>query len=64
VEEANLANNVSLLRKVLDDDRQDIKYIETVPKWGYRFTAKVTDTGVVSEIPAAVDTAPTPAFHR
>ena len=61
VEEANLANNVSLLRKVLDDDRQDIKYIETVPKWGYRFTAKVTDAGVVSEIPAAVDTAPTPA---
>ena len=61
VEEANLANNVSLLRKVLDDDRQDIKYIETIPKWGYRFTAKVTDAGVVSEIPAAVDTAPTPA---
>jgi DNA-binding winged helix-turn-helix (wHTH) protein/TolB-like protein/Tfp pilus assembly protein PilF len=60
VEEANLANNVSLLRKVLDDDRQDIKYIETVPKWGYRFTAKVTDTGVVSEIHTAVDTAPTP----
>jgi TolB-like protein/DNA-binding winged helix-turn-helix (wHTH) protein/Flp pilus assembly protein TadD len=41
VEEANLANNVSLLRRVLDDDRQVCKYIETVPKLGYRFVADV-----------------------
>lgn len=41
VEEANLANNISLLRKVLDDDRQGSKYIETVPKRGYRFVASV-----------------------
>jgi DNA-binding winged helix-turn-helix (wHTH) protein/TolB-like protein/Flp pilus assembly protein TadD len=41
VEEANLANNISLLRKVLDDDRQVSKYIETVPKRGYRFVATV-----------------------
>ena len=43
VEEANLANNISLLRKVLDDDRQECKYIETVPKSGYRFVATVTE---------------------
>ena len=42
VEEANLANNISLIRKVLDDDRQEGKYIETVPKSGYRFVAAVT----------------------
>lgn len=41
VEEANLANNISLLRKVLEDDRQMFKYIETVPKRGYRFVASV-----------------------
>jgi DNA-binding winged helix-turn-helix (wHTH) protein/tetratricopeptide (TPR) repeat protein len=42
VEEANLANNISLLRKTLEDDRQGSTYIETVPKSGYRFVAKVT----------------------
>ena len=51
VEEANLANNVSLLRKVLDDDRQEGKYIETVPKSGYRFVAAVTN---LSTVPVAV----------
>ena len=43
VEEANLANNVSLIRKALDDDRQESKYIQTVPKSGYRFVAEVRE---------------------
>jgi TolB-like protein/DNA-binding winged helix-turn-helix (wHTH) protein len=34
VEEGNLTNNISLLRKALGEDSQ---YIETVPKRGYRF---------------------------
>jgi DNA-binding winged helix-turn-helix (wHTH) protein/tetratricopeptide (TPR) repeat protein len=38
VEEVNLANNISLLRKVLGDK----SYIQTVPKTGYRFVAAVT----------------------
>jgi DNA-binding winged helix-turn-helix (wHTH) protein/TolB-like protein/Flp pilus assembly protein TadD len=40
VEEANLTNNVSLLRKALavDDEHQ---YIKTVPRRGYRFVAEV-----------------------
>ncbi len=50
VEEANLANNISLLRKVLDDDRQVCKYIETVPKSGYRFVATVTAPAAVTDI--------------
>lgn len=37
VEEANLTQHVSLLRKLLDDGT----YIETVPKFGYRFSATV-----------------------
>jgi Tol biopolymer transport system component/DNA-binding winged helix-turn-helix (wHTH) protein len=41
VEEANLAFQVSALRKALGDDREDTKFIETVPTRGYRFIAPV-----------------------
>src|SRR5690242_20225558 len=37
VEEANLAQHISLLRKVLGESRGEARYIETVPKRGYRF---------------------------
>jgi pimeloyl-ACP methyl ester carboxylesterase/DNA-binding winged helix-turn-helix (wHTH) protein len=40
VEENNLAQNISILRKTLGESR-DTKYIETVPKFGYRFVARV-----------------------
>src|SRR5215471_19632959 len=43
VEEANLAQNVSALRKALDDKNGGAQYIETVPKGGYRFAAAVVD---------------------
>jgi Tol biopolymer transport system component/DNA-binding winged helix-turn-helix (wHTH) protein len=42
VDEANLAYNVSTLRKALADDAVPHRYIETVPKRGYRFVALVT----------------------
>ena len=41
VEEGSLARNVSTLRKVLGDDRGEPRYIETIPKRGYRFVAPV-----------------------
>ncbi len=41
VEEGNLAVIVSVLRKALNDDRGQHKYIETVSKRGYRFVAEV-----------------------
>lgn len=41
VEESNLARNVSTLRKALDDDANNSKYIETVPWRGYRFIAGI-----------------------
>jgi DNA-binding winged helix-turn-helix (wHTH) protein/tetratricopeptide (TPR) repeat protein len=41
VEENNLAVNIWALRKILGETYSDRKYIETVPKRGYRFTAKV-----------------------
>src|SRR5499433_868182 len=42
VEEANLASNISQLRKALGDGENGQRYIETAPKRGYRFVAGVT----------------------
>ena len=41
VEEANLTQNIFLLRKALGDDRTGPKYIETVARRGYRFVGPV-----------------------
>jgi pimeloyl-ACP methyl ester carboxylesterase/DNA-binding winged helix-turn-helix (wHTH) protein len=44
VEENNLAQNISALRKALDEEGvRPQKYIETVPKRGYRFIADVRE---------------------
>jgi DNA-binding winged helix-turn-helix (wHTH) protein/Tol biopolymer transport system component len=43
VEEANLVNNISLLRKVLGEDSTGGGYIQTVPRRGYRFVAGVKE---------------------
>lgn len=40
VEENNLAQNISYLRRILGESK-DAKFIETVPKFGYRFVAPV-----------------------
>ena len=50
VEEANLAYNISALRKVLDDGSGGESMIQTVPTKGYRFFAPVT---VSKPMPAA-----------
>jgi DNA-binding winged helix-turn-helix (wHTH) protein/TolB-like protein len=65
VEEVGLARNISLLRKALGDDAE--AYIETVPKRGYRFTAKMNDTAsergdpAPAEMPAVRDRAGLPS---
>jgi TolB-like protein/Flp pilus assembly protein TadD len=43
VEEANLSVNVATLRKALAEGTGESEYIETVPKRGYRFVAKVVN---------------------
>ena len=43
VEESNLTNNVYALRKMLGQEENGPRYIETVPKRGYRFTASVKE---------------------
>jgi serine/threonine-protein kinase len=51
VEEANLAYNVSALRKALGDGQEGEQFIQTVPTRGYRFVAPVRE---VSAGPPAV----------
>ena len=41
VEEKNLTQNISTLRKVFREKQKNVKFIETVPKRGYRFVAEV-----------------------
>ena len=45
VEDATLARNISDLRKALGESAGEARYIETVPKAGYRFIAFVTQPG-------------------
>jgi TolB-like protein/DNA-binding winged helix-turn-helix (wHTH) protein/Tfp pilus assembly protein PilF len=59
VEESNLAQHISILRKALGDGEEGFQYIETVPRHGYRFIAEVRelsgiapDTGVLSDSPS------------
>src|SRR6476619_674261 len=39
VDEGNLASNIKVLRKALGDDAGKPRFIETVPRRGYRFIA-------------------------
>jgi pimeloyl-ACP methyl ester carboxylesterase/DNA-binding winged helix-turn-helix (wHTH) protein len=50
VEENNLAQNIHLIRKSLGEGSEGVKYIETIPKRGYRFVA---DVEVLTEPPPA-----------
>lgn len=43
VEEATLAQNVFILRRLLGETPTETRYIETVPRQGYRFIAKVRE---------------------
>jgi DNA-binding winged helix-turn-helix (wHTH) protein len=43
VEEANLSVNIASLRKALEERDSEQQYIQTVPKRGYRFAARVSE---------------------
>jgi Tol biopolymer transport system component/DNA-binding winged helix-turn-helix (wHTH) protein len=53
VEDNRLSDNISILRKFLGDTSKNSKFIETVPKYGYRFVAEVRQ--VSDELVAVVD---------
>lgn len=58
VEEIALAGNISDLRKALGEGTDGQKYIQTVPKSGYRFVAQVTlvDTSLPAQVASASNT--------
>src|SRR6185503_8205791 len=43
VEENNITVSMSMLRKTLGEDRDNPRFIETVPRRGYRFVAEVVE---------------------
>lgn len=51
VEEVNLANTISLLRKAMGEGAHEHRFIETVPRRGYRFVAAVQKSeGSIAEL--------------
>jgi uncharacterized delta-60 repeat protein len=52
VEDGNLTVTISMLRKALGENDNGRKFIETVPRLGYKFIADVRE--VVEEVPALV----------
>lgn len=50
VEESNLTFTVSLLRKALNDNKQNSRFIETVSKRGYRFVGEVREIPIKYEL--------------
>ncbi|MCM3869883.1 MAG: winged helix-turn-helix domain-containing protein, partial [Pyrinomonadaceae bacterium] len=48
VEDSNLTQNIFTLRKILGETAEGLKYIETVPRRGYRFVAPVDEVVEVS----------------
>src|SRR5262245_61234682 len=71
VEENNLNQNITTLRKLLGDSRQESQYIATIPGLGYRFVAEVRKVeesspklgvrglGTALEVPSSDTKAPT-----
>lgn len=52
VEEGNLTQNISLLRKALGETPGGVQFIETVPRRGYRFVAEIKETSNGTSAPA------------
>lgn len=53
IEEGNLSRHIFNLRQVLGDSPEGRKYIETIPRRGYRFVAAVHEDGESAALPHA-----------
>jgi Tol biopolymer transport system component/DNA-binding winged helix-turn-helix (wHTH) protein len=53
VEENNLTYNIKMLRRALSDDAAKPRFIETVPRSGYRFIAEIIEPEVTTPSPPA-----------
>jgi DNA-binding winged helix-turn-helix (wHTH) protein/energy-coupling factor transporter ATP-binding protein EcfA2 len=49
VEEGNLSQNIFVLRKILGDDGNSNRFIQTIPRRGYKFLAQVRRMDVASD---------------
>lgn len=54
VEESNVSHNVYLLRKALGEETNGARYIETVPRKGYRFVAPVREVAPAGAVETVV----------
>ena len=61
VEENNLAQHISMLRRTLAQPGGEVEFIETVPKRGYRFVASVIEERDPAPVGATVASVPSPA---
>ena len=64
VEESNLTQNISILRRALGDVRGDNAFIVTVPGRGYKFVADVAVESTTEIEQPAIETASTPERNR
>jgi TolB-like protein/DNA-binding winged helix-turn-helix (wHTH) protein/Tfp pilus assembly protein PilF len=66
VEEGGLTRNISALRKALGEEADGSRYIETIPKRGYRFVAslKPSHEEATTEVAGAVAAVPRTVPHR
>src|SRR5689334_11974439 len=67
VEEGNLTQNISLLRKALGETPGGAQFIETVPRRGYRFAADVGQSGNGSHesaIETRIASSPSVSIHN
>ena len=76
VEEGNLTQNISLLRKALGESPGGVQFIETVPRRGYRFVAEINHAPagsngnavaapvITTEIPSPVVATAVPGYRR
>jgi len=58
VEEGNLTQNISLLRKALGESPGGVQFIETVPRRGYRFVADTNQSWHEEPIHTSVEDSP------
>lgn len=63
VEDNNLSQVVAGLRRALGDDAQGSRFIQTVPRQGFRFVAPVARRGAPGPLEGSADTEPPRAPH-
>ena len=62
VEEGNLAVSIFEIRKALGENQNGHRYIETVPRRGYRFIASVTEAQITSKVEGSLGLAAARVF--